>query len=1191
MAGLMTSLFSVPLFIPKVFKYAYNFIRACGPLVIAAVAVIGEIFSFVNGYLLTFLNYISETFQSLELPTSRILQSISTILASTSKEIHKRIFKSTPIYFKPVIYFVDVGIEFTYLLIDFISKTFPHQVRIFILLLIWYWPMGQFGMYIEENPLASNDTVQVFYLAFKGIWIFVSSILNVAIFIYDLLLPFIWFGVTSSVYLLTLLVAHVGLALGLIPSLKSLVYFDPIKHIEIIFSNNLEGSKLGDTLNLNSNSKTSTNIGLSTRNLMLWESTHPYINHELARGRSMLSAVIDDNPVFANNLQSDLYAISSFSFGTVQIILVVILSVLEFLFDIFYIWLDYMLFYAATLRIILVTIIPYFGKAVCAFSNFGCAINEIVTDLINKIIESFGLGNPQSGGCSAAELDDVPCQCSLQEGGLFKNRVPCSPALYSCIQETQTNGQVLYKELLDGQSTGLTGNANAKVGCPNSFQSIPRRALSTMCFYSCIVQIKHPLLPMQHHDGWHIQVCGNHKYYLGHCHSDGTSLIQNEDLRKLYDKNEDLGYMYFSKLKTIVPNEHFIYDEVPPPMHGNPSFTPETKESLFTKPFKKIYEELSSISLDQIGLENDVYMKTACLSPPIEDHDLTFSELLFIPIVQQTLCTFRKYTYFYQAHTSKKKKGRSLKDYSISAEDWFNFAGYEEQAGEKQETSNSKTASHFYARPMGKLLRNLLNENLNALQILELFHTDLIDAHKAYLYHLDPDMITLVGFGRGLYTKTALSFLNHAMNQTVHHALSAEDRYKEHFIGPTEMHQKGIFRRFMLSNNEDLGYAVSLCGYRGYLCPDGVTCAINGNPRTCKPCETYSAWCTFRTIPHIINTGFEEINIGLFFSDAVACWRDISANPEKNPLRGLISGKILIWDQNPQFYNKDIRYCPGLTPPLPLIPLLTWDYLKYIGEVCGENNPGASLKKCACPQYTSPAESGNTFTDWLWGLPVAVKARITNCNTAIRYRLVNYIPSFISELWTMLVNFFYVNSQADPELAYALDWKYNQYNLSPENNDFCMGIHTASIYFGLSFFYYPLVIFMLYGRKLAWVPVRIPLDIVYYITAYIFDFFHRINTSYIVERYDSTWKRNVDVEMDLKTTSSPLDVPLLSPPAPEDDGDLTRLSSKDMSHTSTISQRMNASYITERRDSAWKQNNNVEASLTPAHKSRKDVTV
>lgn len=1137
-ANIFYTIFSLPFLIPRVFIKAAKIARALIPVIITGVATLIEIFSTVNGYLSRIISFVSEKLEQVRLPVSRIMASLSKSMKSIEYELRHRILNSPPIYLRPFIYFFNVSIEFVAELLDFISKIYPHITYIFILHLIWYWPMYPFAMYIEENPLATNDTVNTFFLALKGLYGAITSVFNVFIFVYDLLVPFFWFSVTSAVYLITMLSAHIGVALGLIPNLRSLIYFNPIKHLEMIFSTSIYNSKLDNNLRMNApNARVNVNVNQGafnirklseTVNTRLWSSVNPHINHEFKRGRELLTTVLSDNPVFANVPTSEVYATSAFAFGVLQVILTTLLTGMEAAFDFVYIIIDGILMIIQAVRVILLQIIPYITKGVCAFGNLGCAINQFVADGIDKFGEDIGVGRLSGGGCSASELQDVPCLCSLEEGGLFRNMPPCQPKVYSCVKaRVGADGRTLYKEMLGGVASGLVEDPVQEIACPNVFQKMARMLTVTQCFYSCIVDATNPLLSSDHLNGWYVEVCGNDRYYIGHCYTDGNIVtIDSAHARTLYDKNTDTGKAYFEKLKSLHPDYLFHFDDSsrPAPMPTPPP-PPPPLAGLFSKPFKDILIDINNVHMKEV--EDDEYMKTSCSS--------SSSFLTYENIMQQMLCTIRKYIIIHRTTTSMKsrrdtpynimnseQKGRGrrfLKDvFSINSDDFYIKTNANEEEEEEEDTK--KGALHYYITPIALLFRDLGNNKMNGLQILESFHENVINAHKDYIYSIDPNAITMVGIGRGLYTKTALQFVNYAMNATIQSMKQADDTYKTHFIGPTDSHEKGIFRRFLLSNSDNMGYAVSLCGYNGYLCPDGVTCAPNGDPRKCTPCQTYDSWCTLRSVPHAINTGFESINIGLLFNNAVECWQDISANPNKNPLRGIADGRILIWDQNPQFYAKDIRYCLGLTPPLPLIPLLVWDYLKYIGDVCGENNPGASVMKCVCPQYTTPEESGEVYVSWLAGIPLAVKARISNCNTALRYRLSSfYGASVISEIWVMLVSFFYGPPETIPSVAYALDWNYNQYNLSPEVNEFCAAIHSASIYFAISFFYYPLTIFLLYGRRLVWIPVRIPLDIFAAITTHVFNFLRDINRSYVMDTYDPTWKKS---DKDIEPNQTPL---------------------------------------------------------------------
>lgn len=1034
-------------------------------------------------YPLRFLNYLINFLYRGSLPFSRTLWSIKQLIQDVYEEGYHVLIQYIPSYLKPYAYLILKIVKIVVELVRFISILVPQIWNYGFALAFWYTIGAQYLLYIEENPSRANDTVEVFVRAFGLVLNTFIGAGNVFVTVYDVVLPVYWQLVWFSYQYGYLLVQYIGHALGLVPSLKYFTYYDPFNDIARTFILPQQDIALGST-------QLKTEIKRKLEHVvphLLWESTDETLNVELRHFRRQLVS-ISDNPVFSRLSPNPTYNLGASSAAIAQTVLIVLVRGFEVAGDLAYILLEIFLIFLSLFSTVIIPFFSLIPKFACSVKNFNCALKEAGIGVLEDFIDAVQLevitGPITIPGCTPQELGDVPCTCSVEEGGIFRSLPPCQTNQYTCLVQPGENGVLFYAENKNGETSTITRSADPRLGCPNSYNTInPTRRLLSMpkCHNTCITFESTPI----HTEGWEFKICDQEKYFIGHCVVRGGVITYDDRKRKLVGE-VSFNKIYMEKLKSISP-PGFDYK------HAKDIPVEKPK---YTKPrYTKIETVINSLS--SFSSINDGFIQDICGDMKTSDFSMS-PDVKYSQVAQMTICTLRA---FMKGGNTKRRK---MEGDVIKVPDLDDlYIGPKEEGPEPEKPM--KSAIHFYLQPFMDMSHSVLRQHRNPLQTIEIFHLSLIDAHKAYIKQFNPDHLSPVGSTRGLLpmlvTQLSNAYLNKSIEDMKEYAERVELGHNIDFVTINREHSLGYYRRQMLSNAYDSGRLVSICGFNGYSCPDG-TCAPNGDPRKCQACQDYTTSCILKSIPHAVNTGFEGIDIAFLFTGIGECWRDITLNPSKSPLQAFIDGKIKIFGTDPITWPPELRFCFPLFIPLPVIPSFTWSYLKFIAQICSSNTVlNGNVGTCICEQYGSQEDVGDIYSQYVVGVPNASVVRLRKSFVAISFLFSRFVPTWLSDIWISIITFFFCLPEQCPQIAYLFDYEYNNFGNSEAVNIICFFINSMSLLYSYLFFYVPLAILFLYGRKLAWEVASLGTDILQYIVKGIFDYLHSINAKYVVEDY------------------------------------------------------------------------------------------
>lgn len=1067
------------------------------PKCLAAFTCFYEIIGTLIGYLFNGAYWIWSKFFALQLPLARTVIKIERLLEDVKKELNRYILnENTPLILKPVIYFIKKIILIVLELILFIGNALPQILMYLLFLLFWYTVGNPMMMMVEINPALSVATADLFVRATGGVYNFLMYTSNIFLIIYNITIPFAWLTLTGLVYVGQLIYSFVATLLSLNTNISIGSDFNP--YSEIAKAGALIGT--GGTTN--------NYVNQNTRLLLEYHQDHlyshnPVLNIEINNLRRNLALLID-NPVFSKTDPNKIIDFGSSNSKAIQTTIVFIYSFSDIIFSIFYILLDIFLTIATLVANTWKIIFTFIPSGICASANPGCAFREAFVALVNQIIEAiqieFITGNIHIKGCDESELSDVDCTCALVEGGIYTGLQPCPSSTFECrISINPVTGKQIYSEYKTGGKIPLTSNTDSTLGCPKSYKG-NRRLSNTQqsdshCIETCIyydnIKSKH------HKDGWKFRICGSNKFYINYCNSNNANLNSNDIKRRSLIQTNPIYRQKHIDLYNKSNVDPFLNVKWKDPQIRMMNYKPLYQEDSIKEP-----PRIAPISMSQLISQinnaprhlylGDTYIDKFCpskINPTIPSS---------IPdIVHGITCLIRKNSYIpapqnpqnpQKPQTPQTPKRHLSTSYNITLDpnDWY--IGKEKSEMDKEPQVKKNGAMYYYLPPFYDALENLAYNDKHILLQLEEFHDGLVMAHQDYMKDNFPHLHTNTGHQRGKFTKLMLN----TTNTFLKHTQEGKDKYKE---------ARSFYRRHLSVDAYNTGSLPNLCGVEGFICPDG-TCAPDNDAKKCKPCEDYSLGCTIRSFPIFLLKGVQDIDGRVFTEDLIECWSDILQNPEKNPVEGVLNGDIDIFQSNPINYPPNIRFCPGLLPQLPLFPYFTWSFSKFIIEECGLSDlTGPIVQKCVCPQYKGQADVGDLYSNYIPGVSKAEADRIYNTNIAFLYLFTRSNPTILDRFWQMFISFFQCNPSTCPTLAYAFNKQYNEYGLSASQNLFCIGAHLGSISFALSSFYWPLVIYILYGRRFFFTIASIPGDIIWYIGTCILDYLHKINTTYVVDNY------------------------------------------------------------------------------------------
>lgn len=1090
MSAFILSFSEVFLLIPRMIINVITRIIRVVPVFIGLFGCVYETVGTLVLYPMNFFTFILNFLSKGALPCSRSLMSIGYMIKDLYNRLYESVFTNTPSYLKPFVYLMVKIYKIGYLSIELIGVLLPQIWNYGWALAFWYTIGAPYLVYVEENPSRANDTIEVFVRAFALMLNTVIGVADIVITVYDVVLPVWWQIVWFSYQYGYLLVQYVGHAVGLVPSIQYFTYYDPFNDIARTFMLPQDDLASGSS-ELRGEIKRKLDEAIPH---LLWESIDESLNIELRHfRRQMLS--ISDNPVFSQYGQNPTFNLGASSAAVAQTILIILVRGFEVLGDMFYIFFEIMLINLTLFASVWIALLSLIPKGMCASKNPGCAVQEAGISVLEDFVKAIQLdkltGPINIPGCSPQTLGDVPCTCSVEEGGIYRSLPPCDSPFYNCLVQPGDKGALYFSQNQDGQSNTVVKSTSPGLGCPSSYNaaSSTGRLLSrsTKCHHTCIIFDKDAFTQY----GWEFKICGDDRYFIGSC-TEGNKRTQRDDTRRSLLSNPSYNKIYMEKLKSISP-EGWTYKDI--------KDFPAQKKPMTPESFTTIDSIMGSIS--SYSSINDAFLNSVCKGIRTTDFPLG-ENVYYSEVIQTTICLIRAYLKKDNMETRRK----TSEDVKVpSLEDLYINTGSEEGP------ELPKSALHFYMKPFIDAGDSMLKEHKNPLQILEVFHLSMIHAHKSYVKQFNPDHVSPIGSTRGLLPMMVATLSNVYVNKSLDHMEEYKERIKlGHNVDMfkyTTVDEHGYFRRNMLSNAYNSGRLSSICGFDGYSCPDG-TCAPNGDPRKCQACQDYTTSCILKSIPHAINTGFEGIDIAFIFTGWGECWRDITLNPNRSPLQAFIDGKIKIFGVDPITWPSNIRFCFPLTPPLPLLPQFTWSYLKFIAQICGDNSvSNGNVGSCMCEQYGMEVSISNTYTEYVVGLKSASIARLNKSIVGLSYIFSRFVPPYLSSVWTSLVTFFYCFPEECPRLAFLFDYEYNNYGQSEVANLICFFANSMSFLYSYLFFYVPLVIFFLYARKLSWELSTLVTDILQYIGKWTMDYFHHINATYTIEDY-SEFARVVD---------------------------------------------------------------------------------
>ncbi len=1045
---------------------------------LAVCAVCFRVFGTFFTYIWDWLLYLWDKVYRAQLPCSRVILSLGNLLKNIYKRARKGTLDELPPYLKVFVWFVMKIFEIVFNGIEFIGYFFPQLASYGLYLFFWYTIGVQWVLSMEKNPGAVNDTIENYVRMFGAFWNVGASVGNVVGVTWNISLSFQWPIVSGLFHTGYSLVYFVGYALTISPSSKPNDGFDAFEDINAIFSGT------AGTTNLNLQNQLNQQQDKSSGRSLFVSSIHPELNDQIHLFRRHLLD-ITNNPVFTKSAQNIILSSGTNGAILVQTVIVIVVTALEIISDIAFIFFEFILANLTLFAEVWRTIFSLITKTACASSNFECALEELGVVIGVGLYNAFGLnkilGPLNLTGCKASKLSGIPCTCSSEEQGIFTALPPCQPEQYSCDVTTSGN-QLYYSERSSTSSYQSTQSTIASLGCPHSFQN-NARVLSSKCIRTCV---RFHEASWRLSDGWEFEICQGDRYYVGTCNIENNKITIGKRKLSIFNTIES-ERSFLNKYRSIAPDTaHEIKEKKAKPRPTPPPTARPTRHD-----FDSVSEMMAST--DNFQTVDDVYVRQMCGGVPVDDFKIDGHR--FSVVYQKIICTTRAYFHKQLATPTYRKLINEIKQNITLNEDDF-FIGTEEK-----EEDERKPMLYYYITALSELpLR--INKDDTVLSIMERFHLGLISSHHEYMKSIHPTYVSGVGKHRGLFSSRAMIITNHVMQHVIDSAADIHKRRglydTKHLFNENGENTHGMYRRWLLSNAYNTGSLVSVCGYYGYNCPDG-TCAPNGDPRKCKPCQSYTTSCVFKSLPHFVLTGVEAQDVFFSFIDALECWRDITVNPEKSPVRALIKQQISLLNSNPSTYPPNIRFCPGLFRPVPQIPLFTWSWLKFVAELCSENNlqNGGTSKECTCPQYDVAGSIDENYSDVIDGIPYSIEARLLRGSVSLRYMISSVTPGFVSTIWIMLTSLWW-NPQIYPGLVNAFNYEYNSYGLTEAMNIMCIGLNAASLIFTWMFFLFPAIFIFVYGRKFFISIASLFTTPCLYLILRWFDYLADINDAYVI---------------------------------------------------------------------------------------------
>ncbi len=957
----------------------------------------------------------------------------------------------------------------------------PYFITLVALTCIWRLFLYTYVMGLEENPGIYNETLALVWEGAKGLVNFFISVWNTFAFIVNLMLP-LYYQFVSRYYMLgNILYEFICDILGIGTPFDS--GFTTISRLAT------DISRIGEFADLPP-------VELPR-----------FLTESSEDDMETLRRHLEDNLFFSTNSKDNnmLLAVGRGFRLVFATFVEVLFAVLEVYYTFTLIKLEFYLKLVGG-AFDIVRFFTAVGNAACFGWNVGCGILEVLSLIFDQLFEQTGvnkilrdLGVPNGlvlSPCTDAELQasNTPCECSKYEGGMFSGRSPCPKDNYICVisKNNADSGKIRGDELTfteymeKGKArVKRTGpNTDKSLGCPHKFPSPPRnlqgRHLSAFgelihppCYSTCVEHQEDGL-------HWMFLQCGQTSIYLGPCDSHektplrGRTLLSEEVRgRQLQKYNQYIpsdkvkmkeGYVIEGKEKYPIPLEYlFSTDPLPshqPPKKGYIDF--EAFQSILLK------AEALRILPNKLGLKCD-------------DQDLLTTQPSFHQTLYRLTCIIAKVFY-----TEKKPFTGSFLGEENRHLEGVEFTPWDRQKNVKWNKGGlsepaTPVASHpsvfAYFKPFTNIPNLYADPSLGPAQKIEAFHEHLIEVHHKFFLHGGRHKLSMVGRHRGLMKKVALNVTN-----AIFDALNEGGR-EIHLQRLEEAHGELKRRGLLTATGSDWNPGdpanLQMCGRKGHICPDG-TCAKDNKLENCKWPDSYDALTVIRTVPFAVIIAAKSFNPRAFLQLTFDCWRKITADPSLDPSIALTNVNY-IWakDQVPP----NVLYCFPMFPPLPMVPLITWDYKTFIANNCGGEFVNDHLfQRCNCPQYYTGQITEERLQQWLPGVPFSVFARLFNTMKAFQFLWTRVSPGWFAGIWQLLIGLF-CNSSTCPELYYLFNATYADNNMSFGSNIFCIFMHAGSISFTVLFFLYPLFIFYMVAGELLWEIYSIIAEIVMILTS------------------------------------------------------------------------------------------------------------
>ena len=693
-----------------------------------------------------------------------------------------------------------------------------------------------------------------------------------------------------------------------------------------------------------------------------------------------------------------------------------------------------------------------FKKSAAAKALSFLTNNPIIAGLLKLI--STGLGFLATFiACSSGDLDGVDCECSLKEGGFFRNGQVCEPPIYACIQDTETGiwSQTIQRDRSREPIVQIS-NIDKELACPYVYRNIEGSS-RTLEEFSTTVPFKVPRCSSYcypnkyntHMPGWEIERCMDEEtpVLVGECFVGDT-----ERLTRRLDHNNN-PYKIRNSLKEFHKQYKFK-------RHVKPLSVKERRKRLH----EKMEARMEQKTLNEEIVKEDFVELLAKLKEE-SNHKFPSSYDPESPTFLESLM-YEQFTILglmmdnENAKVQAEKMRKEMQEARKLEEQLNDFEGETFfEAAPTEETSFSP-----YMRALVHIASSVSWKVENGHEItidhFTLYHRKLVDVHKKVMfdtfgYH--SKVGSLLGYEKDFGEMVSTHFRAlHAIDKQTRGRKLTDNTYTQN--------------RF--SEEVDWGVFGPACEW---YCGDGTCVEL----KDITKCPEPQGWLEYLVIKpaELVVTYEETFNAQYLVDNAFGCWQAWMQNPSINPMStdkgGTdISNYNLVFYTDPATYTEEqqrrydnIRWCfPILVPRLPAIELITWTPYETLTRWCGNTE----ANNCQCSFFSPPGAIVDYDTMILTFLPESTWARIYDSYVYLAMGVSYVADGWFNNIWKSFLSLF--NLQQFPQLDWLynfFDFGYNTNNAANEEIALCSIIHLPSLYYFVILILLPTIILAYHG--------------------------------------------------------------------------------------------------------------------------------